>query len=468
MRPPIEPPRPAPPGAVPRARALVRALAAPVERFLAVEASSGIVLFAAAALALGLANSPYADAFASIWLTEIGVSIGAWNLQHDLHWWINDGLMVVFFFVVGMEIRREMYVGELSELRRAALPGAAALGGMMSPALIYLAFNQGTAGAAGWGVPMATDIAFAVGVLALLGDRVPPAMRIFLLSLAVIDDLGAILVIALFYSDGVSVSALGLAALGLGTIPVLQAFGARNPALYAPGAIVAWLATYEAGVHPTIAGVLIGMLTPVRAWLGPEALVETAELTAREVRAALRAGHTSGHAVQVHLGPLHEAAREAVSPGERLTHALHTTVAYGIMPLFALANAGVSLGSASLQGGGVSVFLGVVLGLVVGKFVGVLGLTWLAVRSGLCRLPSAMGWRSVSVIGACAGIGFTMALFVAQLAFPPGPLLEVAKLAVLVASVVAGVLAFVFGRAVLEPGSVGPVSAAEAEMSTED
>jgi Na+:H+ antiporter, NhaA family len=257
-----------PPGAWAPARRLVRRARAPVERFLAIEASSGILLLGVACVALLWANSPWAGAYEHLWHTRLGVSFGSWVFERDLHFWINDALMTVFFFVVGLEIRREIHHGELSELRRAALPLVAALGGMIAPAIIYTAFNFGLPAQVGWGVPMATDIAFAVGALALLGKRVPPALRILLLALAVIDDVGAILVIAVFYSSNIQLIGFVVLAVALGLLLVWQLLGVRSPWAYViPGAAV-WAGMYVAGIHPTLAGVVLGLLTPVRAWYG--------------------------------------------------------------------------------------------------------------------------------------------------------------------------------------------------------
>ena len=457
---------PAPPRSWTPARRLARVVTAPVERFLAVEAASGIVLLVAAAAALALANSPAAELYTAIWATPLGASLGQMSFERDLRWWVNDGLMTVFFFVVGLEIRREMHAGELSELRRAALPLAAAVGGMLVPAAIYAVFNAGHATSAGWGVPMATDIAFAVGVLALLGDRVPPALRILLLALAVIDDLGAILVIAFFYSGGVNLLALAAAGAGLGGLLVLQLFGVRAVAAYVPLALVAWGATYASGVHPTIAGVLIGLLTPVRPWLGARHFADTAEAAARGTRAAADAGKMNIHE---HLDTMARATREAISPVERLEHALHGWVAWFVMPLFAFANAGVSLGSLSLGGDGWRVFVGILAGLVIGKTIGVFAAARAAAALGAAALPRGVRWADITVVGGVAGIGFTMALFVAQLAFPPGPALETAKLAILAASGIAGIGGYVLGRLVLgEGGRAGAAATAEdAEASHE-
>lgn len=456
---------PHPPNAWSPAHRLVQAFSAPIERFLAVEASGGILLLGAAITALILANSPWSALYASFWTTPLSLGLGGLHFARDLRWWVNDGLMTVFFFVVGLEIRRELYTGELSDLRRAALPIVAALGGMLVPAAVYTLFNYGHASSLGWGVPMATDIAFAVGVLALLGNRVPPALRILLLALAVIDDLGAILVIALFYTQGVSLLSLGLAGLGLLGILGLQVFGARSALLYAPFALLTWAATYASGVHPTIAGVAIGLLTPVHTWWGPVRFADTAELMAQKVRQAVSEGATD---IQVHLETIQQAAREAVPPVERLQHALHGWVAWFIMPLFALANAGVSLGRLHLEEDGWRVFVGVAGGLVVGKAVGVVGAAWAGAAVGITVLPRGVVWRDVSVVGTVAGIGFTMALFVAQLAFPAGPLLETAKFAILSASGIAGVLGYVLGKMVLPTSrSEGAKTLAEAETSTD-
>ena len=456
---------PAPPGSWQPMRKLARKALAPVERFLSIEAASGVLLLLVAVLALIWANSPWAGLYTSLWHTPLGLQLGRFAFERDLHFWINDGLMTVFFFVVGLEIRREIHRGELSELRRAALPIAAALGGMAAPAALFLLFNHGRASSVGWGVPMATDIAFAVGVLTLLGKRVPAALRVLLLALAVIDDVGSILVIAFFYSTELAPVGFVVASAGLLTIVLLQRTGIRSPWAYVPPALLAWSGAYAAGIHPTLAGVVIGLMTPVTAWYGRERFVAVAETQVESLRSATPGDE---RALLPHLDKLTAVQREAVSPVERLEHALHGWVAYAIMPLFALANAGVPLGAASLEGDGLRVFLGVMLGLVLGKPVGVLGLTWLATKARLTALPRGVKWTKVTVVGLCAGIGFTMALFIAQLAFPPGPLLETAKLAILCASGVSAALAYVVGRWALTSQSESGQAAtpAEAEAST--
>jgi NhaA family Na+:H+ antiporter len=457
---------PPPPESWPSARAAAKRLLSPVEHFLSIEAASGILLLAAAAVALIWANSPWRSSYQALWHTPLGLRLGPLAFERDLHFWINDGLMVVFFFVVGLEIRRELHAGELSELRRAALPAIAALGGMIVPAGIYLVFNAGTSAARGWGVPMATDIAFAVGVLALLGKRVRPALRILLLALAVIDDLGAIIVIAIFYSSGLSWSGLALAAVGVALLFVFQKLGVRSPWAYLLPALVVWAGAYNSGVHPTLAGVVIGLLTPVRSWLGPREFVDHATATVQEVRDDRMGADQQRLAAS--LAELQFPMREAVSPVERLQHALHGWVAFVIMPLFALANAGVTLGEARLDGAGQGVLLGVLCGLTLGKPLGVIAFSWIAVRIRIAALPAGVGWIDVTVVGVVAGIGFTMALFIATLAFPPGPSIEVAKLAILCASGLAAVLGLTAGRLLLSPLPAANAARtdAEAEAST--
>lgn len=376
----------------------------PLARFLKLEAASGIVLLVATALALVLANSPLAASYGALWRLPIHLP----SFERDLQFWINDGVMTVFFFSVGLEIRKELYDGELSQARRAGLPLVAALGGTVAPAVIYTAFNHGHASVKGWGIPMATDIAFAVGVITLLGRRLPAAIRVLLLALAVIDDVAAILVIALFYSSGFVASGFVIVAVGVALVLLFRRLGAQSPLAYVLPGVVVWGGMYRAGVHPTLAGVLLGLLTPV---------------------------HSVGGASVV----------------GKLQHALHGWVSFGIMPLFALANAGVTLDTASLGGASARVFAGIALGLVLGKPLGVVGLSWLAARVGLVELPSRVYWRHLWVLGLAAGIGFTMALFIAALAFGESSELKTAKLAVLAASTFCGTAAYLAGRAFRAP-----------------
>jgi NhaA family Na+:H+ antiporter len=434
-----------------------------------VEAASGIILLVMALIALGWANSPWASAYEHLLHTPISIGVGEHAFTQTVHFWINDILMVVFFFVVGLEVRRELFEGELSEPRRAALPVAAALGGMLVPATIYLSLNARSAAASGWGVPMATDIAFAVGVLALLGRRVPAALRVLLLALAIIDDIGAILVIALFYSSGIEWGGLGVGALGILSVLLMQRVGVRSPLLYlAPGVLV-WSGILQAGIHPTIAGVILGLLTPVRSWFGHEGFRKETEHALNRLR-NLAAARVDPRQLLPDLERINLARREAVPPVTRIEAALHPWVAFGVMPLFALANAGVALGGISGETSeATGIAFGVGLGLVVGKPLGILGFSWLAVRFGFASLPRGVSWTGVVVVGCAAGIGFTMALFIGALAFKDASMLAIAKLAVLLASAVSGAVALVMGYRILpgaQPIDIERTTPADAERMT--
>lgn len=446
---------------------LVRIAGRPLERFLRIEAASGILLLVASTVALLLANSQWAEAYRAWWHLPLGLRAGTFEFVRPLEWYVNDGLMVVFFFVVGLEIRREIDRGELSEWRRAALPAAAALGGMLAPAFLYLAIAGAPPTRAGWGVPMATDIAFAVGILTLLGKRVPPALRVLLLAVAVIDDLGAIIVIAAFYSNGIAASGLLVAAAALLCIFAMQRLGLRAKVAYIVPAVAAWAGVYTAGIHPTIAGVIVGLMTPVRAWLGPEGFVSEVRGELRQL-SAVAPTELNSHQLAGTLRHVDAARREALSPAEALIEMLHPWVAFIIMPIFALANAGVQLGGDRADAHASTIVLAVVVGLVVGKPLGVLAASTLMLKLGLARLPTGLTYKHLLVLGVVAGVGFTMALFVAQLAFHEPSLLANAKLGVLVASACAAVLAMLMGRAML-PNVVHPDAAEcadDAERST--
>jgi Na+:H+ antiporter, NhaA family len=424
----------------------------PLERFLRIEAASGILLFLAAAVALIWANSPWADGYVQLWHTSVAIRIGGFAFERTLEWIVNDGLMVIFFFVVGMEIRREIHHGELSEWRRAALPAAAALGGMLAPAGLYLLVARASEIRSGWGVPMATDIAFAVGILTLLGNRVPAALRVLLLALAVIDDLGAIVIIALFYSSGLGTSGLLIAALGFAGVFLMQRLGIRSKPAYVAPAFLAWAGVYAAGVHPTIAGVIVGLATPARAWLGPEGFLDGVRkelaMLERETPAALSAEELS-----TTLHQLNVARREAVSPSQSLIESLHPWVAFGIMPVFALANAGVPLSGWTPDASSFQVATAVAVGLIVGKPLGILVACWLTLRLRIGALPAGIGYRHLVVLGVVAGVGFTMSLFIGNLAFADSKLLAAAKLGVLLGSTGAAMLGIVLGRTLLVPFS---------------
>ncbi len=456
------------PAALEAVSRLARFATRPLERFLRVEAASGIVLLVAAAVALGFANSPWADPWASLWQTPIGVRWGSFAFERSLGWWLNDGLMVVFFFVVGLEIRREVHHGELAHWRQAALPVGAALGGVVAPALLYLAFAGEGPMRAGWGVPMATDIAFAVGILALLGRRCPPALRVLLLALAVIDDLVAIVVIAVFYSDGFAPVGLLWAAAALGLLGTQRALGVSARLAYVPAAVLLWVGFYRAGVHPTLAGVVLGLLTP------PQVCGDRAALLA-DVRGDLatldpaRLADLSGPALHRVVAHCNLVRREALSPAESLIELLHPWVAFAIMPLFALANAGVAVSGLSLDGPAATVALAVGVGLVAGKPLGIVLAVALLIRLRLGALPAGLTRRHVVLLGVVAGVGFTMALFVAQLAFGDAALLSAAKLGVLAGSGLAALAALLLGRWLLAPvvAAAAAKTADEAEAGDE-
>jgi NhaA family Na+:H+ antiporter len=462
---------PLPPEASALARTLASKVTAPVDRFLSQQTSSGFILLAMAAIALIWANSPWADSYAHLWHTPISVGVGEWTMTQSLHFWINDFLMTFFFMVAGFEIKREMAEGELSDMRRAALPIAAAVGGMLVPAAIYIGFNPGGDTFHGWGIPMATDIAFALGILVLLGDRVPAALRILLLALAIIDDLGAILVIAIFYSSGFALSGLAAVAVGCVVLVLFLRLGIRPGVAYFVPLMIIWAGLYKAGVHPTIAGVIVGMSAPVKPWFSREQFLGIAQHAIEEFQE--HAGR-DGHSEEDLLSPLNRltlVGREAVSPVVRLQNQFHGWVAFFIMPLFALANAGVNLGEMDFSDSAVTpVMLGISLGLVLGKPLGVLLVSWLLVRLGLARLPRGVTWGGMLVLGFCAGIGFTMSIFIDELAFKGSPMfIGAGKLAILVATAVAAGLALIVGRLLLRKlaPDVAALSAAQAEASTE-
>jgi Na+:H+ antiporter, NhaA family len=442
MKPKPDPLRPAP----------IHKLTGPVRRFLQIEAMSGVVLLVATIVALALANGGYAQVMHDFWHTKIKLGIGTWDFSKSLEFWINDGLMTVFFFVVGLEIKREIMVGELRSIRKASLPVIAALGGMVVPAGVYLLFGHTGAAQRGWGIPMATDIAFVVGLLAAFGKRIPFGLKIFLLSLAIADDIGAILVIAVAYTEQLNLAMLGVAIGGLLLMVLMNRLGVRNVGAYVIVGAVVWYATYQCGIHPTIAGVAIGLLTPHTPWLQRDALA----LALDDV-----AGQMGEQPDELELAPadvamLREAAREVVSPLQRLEDRLHPWVAFVIMPLFALANAGVVVNVASV---GHPVALAVAAGLLLGKVVGIVLFSWLAVKLKLAMLPGGVTWRHIVAGGFLGGIGFTMSLFVSALAFVNSPeLLADAKTGVLLGSALSAIAGAVLLALAKPPGEAASVS----------
>ena len=457
---------PPPPEAWPRARRLAQTVAQPLERFVRIEASSGIILLTTAVVAIVWANSPWAESYHALWRTPLTLGLGSWVFQRDLHFWINDFLMAIFFLVVGLEIKRELAEGALSGLKRAALPVAAALGGMLVPALLFFAFNASGPGRTGWGVPMATDIAFAVGILTLLGSRVPATLRVLLLAVAIIDDIGAIVVIAIFYSGGIDISALIWVGAGIFGIFALQRIGVRPGFVFAIPGIVLWAGMLQFGVHPTIAGVIIGLMTPVKPWYGKEGFLRAARKAIDDFQLSVDHPDHGDHELLEPLGRLDRARREAISPVKRIEASLHPWVAFGIMPLFALANAGVTISGVQLgDPTSLAVFMGVALGLVVGKPLGIVGFSWVSIRLGLCMLPQGVTWAGMYVVGAAGGIGFTMAIFIGELAFSDA-MLTVGKLGVLVGTIVASALALTAGVVLLpkrRAKEVGEITLSDAE-----
>ena len=379
-------------------------LVRPFQEFANLEASGGILLIGCTVAALIWANSPWAGSYFHLWHTNLTFDRIGGLLAKPLHFWINDGLMALFFLLIGLEIKRETLVGELASFRKAALPIAAAFGGMIVPAGLYLVFNHGGPGASGWGIPTATDIAFALGVLALLGDRVPTSLKVFLAALAIADDIGAVLVIAFFYTAQISWPSLGVAGLFFVALLVVNRVGGRHLLIYAILGVGLWVAFLQSGIHATVAGVLLAITIPARQ------------------RTASRAVLTSNE-----------------SPMLRLEHALIPWNRYLIMPVFALANAGVALGGGAARSVVAPVSLGVIFGLVIGKPIGVVLFSWLATRTRLAAMLDGIGWRQIVGVGMLGGIGFTMSLFIANLAFGAGPALETAKMGILVASVVSGI-----------------------------
>jgi Na+:H+ antiporter, NhaA family len=426
---------------------IARRLVLPAQAFIHTEGYSSLALLFGAVLALAWVNSPWRESYARLWETPLNIQVGSFAIQASLREWVNDGLMAIFFFVVGMEIKRELVEGHLSTPRRAALPILAALGGMVTPALIYLAFNPQGPSSRGWGIPMATDIAFAVGALLLLGDRVPPPMRIFLLALAVADDLGAILVIALVYMNGISLQALAIAAGLFILIAAMRWGGIQAMAAYLPIALLFWAAMFKSGVHATIAGVMLGLATPSRPWFSLESFSESIQNVFSRFRQSLDEGDLDG--AEVLVGQIEELSQGTEPPLERRLRKVHPWSSFLILPLFALANSNVALTTEVLSKTATShVAWGIFLGLFVGKPLGVVGFAWLAVRLRLANLPTASNWSHMVGAGLLAGIGFTVSLFVTELAFHT-PLWEAeAKLAILSASILSGLVGYIYLRIV--------------------
>ena len=446
----------------PRPASLADRLSAPFQRFLAIQAASTILLLLATVSALAWANSPWGGSYAQLWHTKLAFSLADAKVSLSLEHWVNDGLMVLFFFLVGMEIKHEIAHGELSSRERAMLPVFGALGGMVVPAGIYASLHAGGPAAAGWGVPMATDIAFAVAALAIFGPRVPSGLKVFLLALAIVDDLGAVAVIAVFYTHDLSFTALAAAGGGLALAFAMRLAGVRAYGPYWAVGIGVWFATLQSGVHATVAGVMLGFLTPTTL-LAPEgSLVGRGRRFFAEAIARIDAtpelpDRDRRRVVQ----ELRDLSRHSLSPLERLTEALHPWSAFVVMPIFAFANAGVVVEIGALADPlALRVALGVGAGLLAGKALGITLFSWVAVQLGLARLPTGVGWGAVFGAAILGGIGFTMALFITALAFEDPALAAASKIGVMIASVIATAVGVaVLGR-VLPRGGNPPERAA--------
>ena len=427
----------------------------PFEEFIHRQTTSGLLLMGTAVLALVLANGPLASAYEHVVHTLIGLNIGSWTLEMSLHHWINDGLMALFFFVVGLELKREMLVGELAKPRNAALPIAAAIGGMLVPALIYFAINPEGDAALGWGIPMATDIAFAIGALALLASRVPKALITFLVALAIVDDLGAVIVMAVFYTDTIALGPLAAAGGLFALLLLFNLGGIRKTMPYFIVAVLLWYALMQSGVHATLAGILGALSVPAVPKYNPERFSEHV----RELMQRFDVSHQPGKSIMTNdalravVQTLENGVHSVEAPLQRLEHIWHMPVAYLVIPIFALANAGIPLEFGSL-GETLThpVLLGVSLGLVLGKFLGITGFSWLMLKLGVAVLPKDTRFTQIAGVSLLAGIGFTMSIFVAQLGFEGNEeMLLMAKTGILFASLLAGIGGFIWLYLVSKP-----------------
>ena len=415
------------------------------QRFLHWEAAGSLVLLACAVLALVWANSPWAESYDKLTHTYLGFSIGDDTFKLSLKHWVNDLLMVVFFFVVGLEIKREMLLGQLSSFGKAMLPVMAAIGGMLVPAGIYFALNAGGPGQNGWGIPMATDIAFALGILALFGTRAPLGLKVFLTALAIADDMGAVLVIALFYTEEVQVVPLVIAAGGLVALSVAAQARVRRVGVYAMLILIVWLGVFASGIHATIAGVLLALVVPVRALGDPKGFFATAKrsLTTLQNSEVTQDSMVDDDEQFTALTDLSDATASMLPPGVVLERYLHIGQAFIILPLFAFFNAGVAIGGDLLDILTNPVSLGIIFGLVLGKQIGILFFSFLAVRSGKASLPAGVTWAQIWGASCLAGIGFTMSIFIDELAFKDPAIIDEAKVGVLMASLIAGILGYI-------------------------
>ena len=429
----------------------IEKLTHPIQEFLHKEASGGILLIIATVIALVWANSPLKDSYHHLWHTYLSVNVGELGMNYSLHHWINDGLMVIFFFVVGLEIKRELLVGELSSVKKASLPIAAALGGMIFPAIIYYIFNAGKESVSGWGIPMATDIAFVVGILALLGKRVPLALKIFILALAIVDDIGAVLVIAIFYTSEISFVSLAFACGLILLLILMNKLAVRKLLLYVIVGVALWLAFLKSGVHATVAGVLLAFTIPASARINTKRFSDETEQLVKQFRAAGDHGDnvlTNSERLSV-VEEIENNCEKILTPLQRFEHGLHPWVSFFIMPIFALANAGVTIGEGLSEALSHSVSIGIILGLFIGKQIGIFLFSYLAVKLKLASEPEGVSWKKIYAAAILAGIGFTMSLFIANLAFNSEELLNISKVGILTGSLISGIIGFVILKSAL-------------------
>ncbi|MBZ0198835.1 MAG: Na+/H+ antiporter NhaA [Ignavibacteriaceae bacterium] len=431
-------------------------IARPFQKFLHTESSGGIILLAATVVALIWANSPWSSLYNDLWHSHFKIGFDNFNLDYSLHHWINDGLMVIFFFVVGLEIKRELLVGELSSVRQAALPIAAALGGMIVPAAIYFAFNSTGNETAGWGIPMATDIAFVVGLFALLGKNVPVSLKIFITALAIVDDIGAVLVIAVFYSSEISLIALGIAAGLILLLILLNKLGVRSILIYSVVGFILWLAFLKSGIHATIAGVLLAFTIPAYSRLNTKEFLDKGNYLLKEFDYAGEEGANilTNEPRQSIVQELKSGVAKMMTPLQIFEHGLHPWVSFFIMPVFALANAGVGFSSDFFDHLVSPVSVGIIAGLFAGKQLGIFSFSWLAVKLGIAAKPNGVTWKLIYGAAVMAGIGFTMSLFISNLAFADELLVKISKVGILTASFLSGVIGFIILKTSINKTSI--------------
>ncbi|MCR9099763.1 MAG: Na+/H+ antiporter NhaA [bacterium] len=430
---------------------LKQLLTSPMEKFIKIESLSGVLLFAATILAVAWANSPFGDSYQAIWGYELGVKMTNFELVKPVILWINDGLMALFFFLIGLEIKRELSVGELNAPKKAIFPFFAAIGGIAFPALVFVLSNNDPETLAGWAIPMATDIAFSLAIMKLLGDRVPLNLKVFLTAFAIVDDLGAVLIIALFYSSGIKWMLILMAFAILGLLFILTMRGLYSKYLLLVLGVVVWLLFLKAGIHPTIAGVLLAFTVPIQRKVKiPEFMEALDELQAKIIKAPRQENGLLSKEQIEHIDNLDEWTTEVQSPLQRMEHKLHDWVAYVIMPIFALSNAGVTVSTETALN--MNLILGIALALIVGKAVGIFLMSNLALRLGISKLPDGVSNMQILGVSFLAGVGFTMSIFIANLAFKDNPaLLDSAKVGILIGSLIAGLAGFLLLRALGNP-----------------